>query len=116
MARPDYKSLPPAVAKRARHIRGVGYVFFLAATIYLNVVLTMGIVPHMTDGTARDPFTNQEVGAIDDACEHWADDLEAAHEVMPEADWKVRALSWRWRCGQWDKESAPFIKDALRAK
>ena len=116
MARPDYKSLPPAVAKRAQRIRGVGYVFFLVMIVYLNVVLISGMVPHLTDGKARDPFTDQEVGAIGDACERWADDLDAAHERVPLADWKVRARSWKWRCAQWDRASAPAIKDALRAK
>ena len=116
MARPDYKSLPPEVAKRARHIRGVGYIFYLAGVIYLNAVLITAMVPHLSDGTARDPFTDQEVGAIDDACERWADDLEAARETVPEADWKVRASSWKWRCAQWDRTSAPAIKDGLRSK
>ncbi len=116
MARPDYDSLPPAVAKRASHIRGAGYVFYLAGVIYLNAVLMTAIIPHLSDGTARDPFTDQEVGAIANACERWADDLDNAHDRVSPADWKVRALSWNWRCAQWDKESAAHIKDGLRAK
>ena len=116
MARPDYKSLPPAVAQRARRIRGVGYVFYLVCIIYINTVIVTAMVPHLTDGTARDPFTNEEVGAIDAACTRWADDLDAAHGIIPDADWKVRAVSWKWRCAPWDQASAPAIKDALRAK
>jgi hypothetical protein len=87
----------PALLRRTRLVRRIGYGFFGGVVLYLVVPMIVSIIGQLQHGGARDPFNDAQVSQIREACVNWSEQLHA-QRAPGSVPWDVEVRAWRWRC------------------
>ncbi|OIP41597.1 MAG: hypothetical protein AUK47_06100 [Deltaproteobacteria bacterium CG2_30_63_29] len=102
------------VEKLARKIRGVGYIFFLAAIFWVIGSLLGSIIPAVSENRARDPFTNDWVDDWHTECQNWAEQLRVEEPL--DTSWTLRTVAWTRECGHLDQSDAATLAERMKVR